>query len=343
MNNPLTPYQQDILSQPQALRDTMDYLGSLRCPETICTDFHQGKWSRIILTGMGSSYYVLYPLYLRLLQAGKSVWLIETSELIHHQTVLIKEKSLIVAASQSGESAEIVRLMEMCSGKATVIGITNNERGLLASKSTYRVLTRAGEEATVSCKTYVTALAAQCWLGDQMLATGEQFSQLTGIARQVENYLSSWPACIPELKERLGGVSRVYLTGRGISLAAAGTGGLILKESTKVPSEGMSSAAFRHGPFEMSSPESYLLVFDGLEPTRGLNRKLVSDFLEVGGKADLIRQGGAKSIFSLPVCSEAALPIMEILPVQLVTLALADLRGIQAGKFSFGNKITTDE
>jgi glutamine---fructose-6-phosphate transaminase (isomerizing) len=343
MNNNFTPYQNDIFAQPKVLQDTLDSLGNLKCPPKICDAFNHGKWSRIVLTGMGSSYFVLYPLYLRLVQASKLVWLIETSELIHHQQAFLREDTLIIAASQSGESAEIVRLLQLCANRSTVVGITNNDQGPLASQSVLKILTRAGDESSVSCKTYLTALSAQCWLGDQMLGGESQFRQLIDAPRLVEDYLSIWPSAIEELKQKLQGIRQVFLTGRGISLAAVGTGGLILKESTHVASEGMSSAAFRHGPFEMISPETYLLIFEGIEPSRSLNQKLANDFMDAGGRADLVQQGFEPTIFTIPHCPVATLPILEILPVQMITLALADMRGIQAGKFRFGNKITMNE
>jgi glutamine---fructose-6-phosphate transaminase (isomerizing) len=343
MNNNFTPYQNDILAQPQSLRDTIEYLENLQCPVEISDALLNEKWPRIILTGMGSSYFVLYPLYLRLVGAGKQVWLIETSELIHHQQAFLRKDTLIIIASQSGESAEIVRLLQLCAKEQTIIGITNNEQSPLAAQSSFHILTRAGDESAVSCKTYLTALVAQYWLGDQLLGGEHQFPQLENTPRLVEDYLSLWPAAIDELKQKLQGVRQVYLTGRGVSLTSVGTGGLILKESTHIASEGMSSAAFRHGPFEMISPETYLLVFEGLEPTRTLNIKLFTDFIDAGGRADHVRQGFEPTVFTLPECSDPVLPILEILPVQMITLALADLHGIQAGKFRFGNKITTDE
>ncbi len=48
-------------------------------------------------------------------------------------------------------------------------------------------------------------------------------------------------------------------------------------------------------------------------------------------------------MFSLPACPDPALQIMEILPVQMMTLALADLRNLQAGSFNLASKVTTIE
>ena len=56
----------------------------------------------------------------------------------------------------------------------------------------------------------------------------------------------------------------LFLVGQGASLAAVGTGAGIVKEADHFHGEGMSSAAFRHGPFEMLSDETFVLVFGGI-------------------------------------------------------------------------------
>jgi len=59
-----------------------------------------------------------------------------------------------------------------------------------------------------------------------------------------------------------------------------GIGGLIVKESDHFHAKGMSCATFRRGPFEMLSPETFVLVFAGHESTRALNAGLVRDIIE---------------------------------------------------------------
>ena len=71
-----------------------------------------GRWQRVILTGMGSSYHALHPLLLGLLGHGIPAQMVETSELIHHAAGLIAPEALIVAVSQSGASVEILELMK---------------------------------------------------------------------------------------------------------------------------------------------------------------------------------------------------------------------------------------
>jgi glucosamine--fructose-6-phosphate aminotransferase (isomerizing) len=105
----------------------------------------------------------------------------------------------------------------------------------------------------------------------------------------------------------------------------------------------MSSAAFRHGPLEMLSEETFLIVFAGDEKTRALNTKLFEDIRQKGGRAELLGKDAQVSSLRIPEVPESALPILEILPVQMITLALAAQTGSEAGRFTLGSKVTTIE
>jgi glucosamine--fructose-6-phosphate aminotransferase (isomerizing) len=105
----------------------------------------------------------------------------------------------------------------------------------------------------------------------------------------------------------------------------------------------MSSAAFRHGPFEMLSDETFVLVFAGDDKTRKLNHKLFANVREKGGRAELVGSGSGSASCTLPAATRSIQPILEILPVQMITLALAALSGREAGRFELASKITTTE
>jgi glucosamine--fructose-6-phosphate aminotransferase (isomerizing) len=251
-----------------------------------------------------------------------------------------------VLVSQSGRSAEIVRLLETVRGRGIVTdGLTNTADSPLAREATATVLTRAGEEATVSCKTYLAAQMALAWLGD-VLAGGTGEATRAALAETITgaaDYLASWPSHAEWLAERLLGVRAVYYTGRGPSLAAAASAGLITKESTHRPSEGMSGAAFRHGPMEMLDEGIFLLAFAGGARTRALNDALVADVRAAGARAFLAAEDAPEPALRLPAVAEVARPVLELLPVEMITLALAARDGREAGRFDRATKITATE
>jgi glucosamine--fructose-6-phosphate aminotransferase (isomerizing) len=338
-------YLRDILDQPRALDETLASLEISKILHQLVTRLQAGKFKAVVLTGMGSSFHALHPLNIKLINHGLTAMMVETSELLHYGSRLFDPKTLIVAVSQSGQSAEVVRLLEINRGKSSVIAITNTPGSPLAKRADATVLSHAGPESSVSCKTYLAALMALQWLGDVVCERDLQRTreELEAAVPAVRDYLGNWRAHVEGLAQVLQGIRNLFLVGRGSSLAAVGTGALIIKESDHFHAEGMSSAAFRHGPFEMLSDETFVLVFAGDQKTRDLNQSLFEDVREVQGRAELVVEGAASPPCALPAAPRSIHPILEILPVQMVTLALAAQEGREAGRFELSSKITTKE
>lgn len=339
------PYLHDILEQPEALRKSVKQFANDHTFISIVRGLIQANFRRIVLTGMGSSYHSLYPLHLLLCNRGlPSLW-VETSELIHAMPGLLGPDTLIIAVSQSGESAEMTRMLEMNAGKAKVIGITNHADSTLAAKSDAHLVTQAGPEATVSCKTYLAALLALEWLG--AIITGQDLKQtkerLDAAAPAVQEYLADWKAHVATLAEMLVGIERLFITGRGPSLATAGTAGLTLKESTRFAVEGMGCAAFRHGPFEVISPKVFVAVLAGNFKLMPLNRGLVESIRDAGGSAVMVSPQAPERPFRIPEVPDSILPVVEMLPMQMISLALAALNRQEAGRFTIASKVTAVE
>ncbi len=278
------PYLRDILAQPRALEDTVAGL----CDAPTLPDL--GECDQIVLTGMGASFHALHPLQIQLVHHGFHAVAYETSELIYYYPAALTPRTLLIAVSQSGRSVEMVRLLDITAGRVRTIGVTNTPDSPLAMRSDLTVLTRAGAEATVSCKTFVAALVALEWLGAALC--GADRKQIESVLREAapaaEMYLAGWDAKVGSLVNLLEGIRALFVTGRGSSMAAAGNGGLIVKESAHFHAEGMTCSAFRHGPFEMSGPGVFALVLAGDPKTAALNEKLVLDVRGVGAGAALV-------------------------------------------------------
>lgn len=338
-------YLRDILDQPSALDRTLAGLEVSEPLHRLAVRLLEGKFKTVVLTGMGSSFHALHPLNLELIGHGFAPIMVETSEFLHYQNRLFDPQTLIVAVSQSGQSAEVVRLLEMNRGKSPVIAVTNTPGSPLAEQADATILSQAGAEFSVSCKTYLAALMALHWLGDVLCERNLQHArqEFEAAGPAVRDYLAHWKEYVQDLAQMLRGARNLFLVGRGPSLAAVGTGALIIKESDHFHAEGMSSAAFRHGPFEMLSDETFVLVFAGEDKTRELNKRLFSDIREKGGRAELVGEGAASPSCLLPSVGRSTHPIVEILPVQMVTLALAAQVGREPGRFELASKVTTKE
>jgi glucosamine--fructose-6-phosphate aminotransferase (isomerizing) len=321
------PYLADLLLQPTAVEAT---LAGLAMDDGI----EAPRFGRVVLTGMGSSLSALHPLAIRLVEHGITAIVIDTSELIHSMQGLLDATTLVVAVSQSGRSAEIVRLVEDARG-ATILGVTNTADSPLARRANTVVLTHAGEESTVSCKTYVAALVALDFVGDHLCRERATTAAVVPIMRA---YLERWEEHVAELMSLTLGTRDIFFAGRGGSLAAAHTAGLIVKESTRLHAEGMTSAALRHGPLEMAADHVFALVYEGHPRVAELNAGLVADLRRAGARAELVSATSSRPSLRVP-----SIPALEILPAQMLSLALAAHAGIEAGRFAHATKVTATE
>ncbi len=339
------PYLRDILDQPRALQATFENLKCSDELESIIRKLRDGSFCKVVLTGMGSSFHALHPTQIQLIQQGYASIMVETSELIHYHQRLFDPRTLIIAVSQSGQSAEMLRLVDLNQRRSEIIAVTNTANSPLATDASAAIVTEAGQEFSVSCKTYVSALLALQWLTEVICHADIERSldQFNQISDRVHAYLQHWKSYTATFAQTLDGIRNLFLVGRGSSLAAVCTGALIIKESAHFPAEGMSSASFRHGPFEMISDETFVLVFAGDEPTRDLNRRLLRDIYDRGGRGELVEEDARFSPCTLESTHPSTRPIMEILPVQMLTLALAARMRREPGRFEFATKVTSSE
>ncbi len=337
-------YLRDLLDEPLVLDRTLAGLHESAALSQLARDLQSGRFRRVVLTGMGGSFHALHPLFVSLNRTGVTTLMVETSELIHSMPEVLDAATLLVVLSQSGRSVEVLRLLEM-RGAAPVLAVTNHADADLARRADAVVLTQAGEEFSVSCKTYVASLLALQWLRG-VLCSGERgrlSTELSEVAPSAERYLRNWREHVRVLWQEMNDVKHLFLVGRGESLAAVGTGALILKESAKFHAEGMSSAGFRHGPIEIVGPGVCVLVFEGEPAVASLNKGLARDIRKARGRAALVGSDAETSPYRLPGPWSLATPVLEILPVQMLSLALAAHANREPGKFQVITKVTIVE
>jgi glucosamine--fructose-6-phosphate aminotransferase (isomerizing) len=335
----LPRYVLDILGQPRALRGLLSAgLGS-----AATTFLSQGLsgFDRILITGMGASLYASYPSYLRLARAGLPVWLVETGELLHDVPELVTGRSLLWVASQSGESAEVQALLERCANpRPTVLGIVNNTGSALAQAADVVIELHAGEETAVSTRTYVNTLAASALA--VRLALGEpEGTDLFDTTGAMQHYLDDWRAHADAISDAISTPDTLVILARGASLAAANTGALIIKEAAKYHAEALSTSQFRHGPLEMVAEGVTAVLLEGDRHTAPLGQRLADDIRRYGGRVVWLGQRVLDpDAIQLAAYRGAARHIAEILPLQLLSVVLAERTGIEPGVFRHLEKVT---
>jgi glutamine---fructose-6-phosphate transaminase (isomerizing) len=343
----MNPYISDILSQPTALRNAVEnFSQTLLLP--IKNRIHSGDFDRIVITGMGASYNAAYPMYLELSHLPIPVMLVNGAELVHYMDGLIGPRTLLWVNSQSGRSAELVHLLERIkpTPPACILACINDETSPLTTAADICLPIHAGPESTVSTKTYINTLAVNLLAARQI--TGQEIeaskkAMLTA-ANEMESFLSNWQVRVHELDSLLGDFETLLVLGRGASMGAVWNGALINKEAAKFALEGMNAAEFRHGPLELAEPGFCALIFAGSSTTSTLNRNLAADIMEHGGHVIWLDsvQDPTLSTFIVPVVDSVG-SVTEVLPMQLLTIALASRRGVGPGIFRHIGKITTQE
>jgi glucosamine--fructose-6-phosphate aminotransferase (isomerizing) len=200
-------------------------------------------------------------------------------------------------------------------------------------------------EKTVSTRTYINTLAVGQLSALTLL--GREIESARSILKQtaasMERYLSEWETRVTELGEQFGFPKRLALLGRGPSMASVYTGTLILGEAAKFLAMPYQAGEFRHGPLELANPELTVLLFAGPPETRELNRRLLQDLRGYDVKASWVGADSNEWQIELPDVPAIGLPLMEIPPVQLLSIHFARQIGMEPGHFFRSGKITLSE
>jgi len=336
-------YLSNILEQPAVLQALVESYQGHSIWQALQAEMAR-PYRKIVLTGMGGSYYALFPTWLYLNQQGIPAIQIEASELIHYVPPMLDEHTLLVVVSQSGESIEIQRLVQAVKGRVTLVSVTNTETNFLADHSNFPLVTRAGIEVPVATKTYTSCLALLHLLA--RVLTGQlqpqTFLSLSQLAEQMSVLLETSSPELDAAMEHLQNVEFLTLLGRGPALASAMNGALILKEAARLHAAGLSGGQFRHGPMEAVSPALGVILFAHQGRTTAISQRLAADISDRGGQVICIGEPtGQPGILDLgiPEVDEFLAPLLEIVPVQLLAARLAEKAGIVPGEFRWSGKV----
>jgi len=348
-------YISDILDQPQALQTALSRFDPRRL-DALARAFQRGDFDRVILTGMGASYFGAYPAWLALAHSGVPAIWVETGELVHYAQDAISPRSLVWIVSQSGRSAEVVSLLNILRSVtpgAILATVNDLESPLAQSVQMLGDLSRllpidARPETSVSTRTYLntlalTQLAAKHLCGELLMP---HLDDLQATLLGMQAYLADFETHVKETGEAIGLPTHLVMLGRGSSLATSSCGALIMGEAAKAPAFSMSAGEFRHGPLELCGPDLTALLFAGPRETQSLNKKLFGELAGYQVKAFWIEPGamGAGSgRLPTPAARGLGLPLAEMLPVQALAVHLCQRKGITPGTMRFIGKVTEKE
>ncbi|PYM48435.1 MAG: glutamine--fructose-6-phosphate transaminase (isomerizing) [Candidatus Rokuibacteriota bacterium] len=335
----------EIYEQPRAAADTLRGRvspegGTVVLPDIGLDPEIVAGLRRVVLVACGTSYHAaLVGRFLIERLAGLSAEVDLGSEYRYRDSVLGPEP-LVVALSQSGETADTLGAVKAARDKgAPIVGITNVVGSALARESTGLLYTHAGPEIGVASSKTFTATLTACyllalWLGRRRGAIpaedGRKHIQgLLELPRLLERVLESEPA-IAELARDLAGYKNFLFLGRGIHYPMALEGALKLKELSYLHAEGYPAGEMKHGPIALIDDGMPVVA---LAPRDGSYDRMMGTIEEVrarDGRVIALAHEGDREIaarvsrvLAVPVSAELLSPIIMAVPLQLLAYHLA--------------------
>ena len=348
------PFLEEIAAQPAAIRRAAaalyDQLPALRRVPAV----RNGR--QLVFTGMGGSYDTCYAPVTTLATSGVTAVMVDCAELLYFRRATLAESTVLVVVSQSGESAEVVRLVEELDrgpGRPFVVSVTNGSQNSLTRMANVALDSHAGQEQGPSTITFAGALVVLAALAEVLSgrSADETVARVEAEARPaaeaVERLLGLMDDRAQRLRAWLGDRPVLTLLARGAGRAASEMGALTLKEAARFPAEAMESAQFRHGPLELAGRDAAVVLMATEPATRALDERLAAQLVEAGvAVLNVACDGGevfgAETIALGPI-DRGLVSAAAIVPVQLLAWRLAVDRGFEPGTYTRGSKVTTHE
>jgi glucosamine--fructose-6-phosphate aminotransferase (isomerizing) len=339
---------QDILGQEKSLARVVERQVGAGRAAMLEAAYSLREASKIVITAIGASLHSAYPLHYALAGRGMNCAIVEIAELLHYQS-RICAGAVVVIFSRSGESIEVVKLLEKLKGVASrVIALTNEPASTVAKKADITIFVDSLPDEIVAVQSYTGAAAAG------LLLAGAVEDKFDARAAEISSCGPLMTALIAESLERVAewdsfvkAGAAIYFLGRGDSVASALEASLLIGETAKEAAIGMAAASFRHGPVEVVDENYRAVIFAGPAATREINLALARELAKRGGRIRVIGAAGEDvaglSVIAVPRVTDALLPLVEIIPVQVAAMRFAFVKGLEIGKFRHTGQVTTDE
>jgi len=339
----------EINEQPRSVLDSMrgrlkSDIGEVKMGGIVEHEKKFEKAKRIIFIACGTSWHAgLVAEYLFEEFARVPVEVEYASE-FRYRNPIIYQDDIVIAISQSGETADTLAAVELAKSKgATVLGICNVVGSSIARATHGGSYTHAGPEIGVASTKAFTAQVTVLTL--MALHMGKVRGTLTESRyRQMLYEMEAIPSKIEEvlkLNDKLREIAYTYkdsrnalYLGRGVSFPVALEGALKLKEISYIHAEGYPAAEMKHGPIALIDEEMPVFVI----ATKGANyEKVVSNIQEVKarkGKITAVVTSGDKEVkemadyvIEIPETDEFLVPLISVIPLQLLSYHIAVMRG----------------
>jgi len=348
--------QKEIFEQPRAVRDTLlgrisQETGQVFLDEMDITEGEFKSFRDVKIVACGTSWHAGLAGKFMIERLAHVPVEVDYGSEFRYRDPIVEKDSLIIAISQSGETADTLAAEREARGKgAKVLSICNVVGSMLTRESSGTIYTHAGPEIGVaSTKAFTGQLTAllltALYLGQTRgrLSAAQSktlMQELTRVPHKIEAILKR-DSAIEELSRQFFRHTDFLYLGRGIHYPVALEGALKLKEISYIHAEGYPAGEMKHGPnalIDENLPVVVIATRDESDP-ESMTRyeKTISNLQEVKARdgiviaivseGDQLAKSVADHILEIPAAPELIAPILEIVPLQLLAYHIAVRRG----------------
>ena len=339
----------EIFEQPRTLTDSMRGRVNVRQDNIALSGFIDNKErflnaKRIIITACGTSWHAGLIAMYAIEEFAQIPVEVEYSSEFRYRKPVINKDDVVIAVSQSGETADTLAAIQLAKSKgAFIFSICNVVGASIPRISDSGCYTHVGPEIGVaSTKAFtaqVTALTmlALCIGVEKGTLSHEQYLRIVREMGQIPDKI----ARVLEQNKRIADFAKtftyaqnfIYL-GRGYNFPVSLEGALKLKEISYIHAEGYPAAEMKHGPIALISQEMPVVV---VAPHCGTYEKVVSNIQEIkarkGRVIAVVTEGDelvskiADYIIEVPQTEECLTPLLTVIPLQLLAYHIAVVKG----------------
>jgi len=339
----------EIFEQPRSIMDSMRgrlemesghlNMGGIRAYEQKFVNAQ-----RIIIVACGTSWHAGLVAEYLIEDLARIPVEVEYASEFRYRNPVITERDIVIAISQSGETADTLAAIELAKSKgATIFGVCNVVGSSIARATDAGAYTHAGPEIGVaSTKAFtaqVTVLTLLAMIMGQKRGTitdtklRELMVELDTIPAKVEKALEL-DTEIRQISEIFKDVPNFLYLGRGYNFPVALEGALKLKEISYIHAEGYPAAEMKHGPIALidenmpvvviaTKDSSYEKVVSNIQEVKARKGRIIA----VVSEGDTVIPPMAEFVVEVPHTSDVLMPLVSVIPLQLLSYHIAVLRG----------------
>ena len=344
----------EIHEQPKAVRDTMSQRitsdkKSISFEELSWTPEYLNSFNKIYIVACGTAYHAGLVGKYYIEKMARVIVEVDVASEFRYRDPIVDDKTLLIVVSQSGETSDtLAALKESKRRGAKTLAITNVVGSSIAREADQVVYTWAGPEiAVASTKAYTTQLVLFFMLALYMAEikgmiapkrTAELVEHLQEIPSQISEILSDVDP-IKTFAKQYGFNEDVFYIGRGLDYSVSLEGALKLKEISYIHAEAYAAGELKHG--------TLALIVEGvpviaLATQRNVYEKTLSNIKEVKARDAVVIGIAAEGdtelkkyvdhVMHVPASDEFIMPILSVIPLQLLAYYAAITRGCDVDK-----------